>query len=620
MRRNDRRFFVLAALGLATTIGCSDEGQPDLVPVDAAVVAPRLDRGLFPDVGVFDAAVEEPEHTFSTEATVFTLTVLHTNDGRSELLSDDEHGGVARFITRLKDLQRETPDTQGQLTLSTGDNVLAGPVYGASLLNGRPFYDAVALGQGGYDAMTLGNHDFDFGPEVLADFINSFDPPVRFLSANLDFAPEPALAELVTADRLSAWTIVRTGDADVGLIGLTTDTLAQRSSPGDVGIGPVVAAAQTAIEEVRARGVDKIVLMSHLTSLNAELALLAELTDVDVMLAGGSDDLLANAGDGLLPDALAVEAYPVIALDAGGRPVPVVTTPGGYEYIGRLTLGFDLQGRVTSVLNPSGPVRVVGGERYEDAVEADPVVVTQVETPVRAALAALDAEQLGFSQVPLHGRRRDLRRRETNLGNLVADALLWQAGDFVFGTDLPVPDVALMNGGGIRNNSILPPGRISELDTYEILPFASFVTLVTDVERATLKGLLENAVSQVDNGAGRFAQVAGLSFTWDPNGEPRSLDVLGAVAVAGSRVTRVVLHDGTVVVEDGEVVGGPALTVATIDFLARGGDGFAFEGAAVATGISYQTALRNFVAGALEGEVDGDRYPVGGVGRVVEVE
>jgi 5'-nucleotidase len=166
-----------------------------------------------------------------------------------------------------------------------------------------------------------------------------------------------------------------------------------------------------------------------------------------------------------------------------------------------------------------------------------------------------------------------------------------------------------MNGGGIRNNSILPPGVVTELHTFEILPFASFVTLVPEVSRETLRAVLENAVSLVEDDAGRFAQVSGVRMTWD------------LAADAGSRIIRVELDDGTVLVEDGEVVEGEAVGVATIDFLARGGDGYAFGDAmTVSTGATYQSALASFIAGALEGEITAEAYPVEGTGRITQVD
>ena len=122
----------------------------------------------------------------------FTLTVLHNNDGESDLLASDDDadpgaGTISRFGTLVKTL-REEADRRGNagvLTVSAGDNFLASAEWQANLDKGIPYYDAIALDALDYDAFTIGNHEFDFGPDVLANFINSFRGGNDvFLSAN----------------------------------------------------------------------------------------------------------------------------------------------------------------------------------------------------------------------------------------------------------------------------------------------------------------------------------------------------------------------------------------------------------------------------------------------------
>jgi len=127
-----------------------------------------------------------------------TLSLFHNNDGESQILpEDDGSGGIARFATLLDDLRDEAAATkprgrQAVLTLSSGDNFLAGPEFNASLDLGT-YFDAIGYGLLGYDALTLGNHDFDFGPDVLEGIIEQTDDDIPFLSANLDFSAEPGL-------------------------------------------------------------------------------------------------------------------------------------------------------------------------------------------------------------------------------------------------------------------------------------------------------------------------------------------------------------------------------------------------------------------------------------------
>jgi 5'-nucleotidase len=213
-----------------------------------------------------------------------------------------------------------------------------------------------------------------------------------------------------------------------------------------------------------------------------------------------------------------------------------------------------------------------------------------------------------------------VRTVETNQGNLNADALLWQARQLAGQFGVPEADVALQNGGGIRNDSIIPAGEITQLDTFDMLPFPNFVSVFEDLGRENLKEILENAVSRVEFTDGRFAQVAGLRFRYDPDGIAQELDADGNVVTAGTRVREVVLMDEpqTVLVADGEVVPGEGITLATIDFLARGGDQYPFRGQPFTIlGVSYQQALASYITDGLGGLITAADYPAGGEGRIV---
>jgi 2',3'-cyclic-nucleotide 2'-phosphodiesterase (5'-nucleotidase family) len=344
--------------------------------------------------------------------------------------TDGNVGGVARFVAKLRELQREgrrEPGPSAVVTVSSGDNFLAGPQFQASLDKGVPFYDSIAANRARYDAMAIGNHEFDFGPDVLADYISGVRR-VPFLSANLDVSAEPRLAALERRGRIAPSTVVGRGASRVGVIGATTPLLRAISSPRDVVVDPEVAAAiQGQVDRLEGRGVNKIVLISHLQSLQEDLALVPQLDGVDIVVAGGGDELLANPDDPLLPGDVAVGPYPTLAADADGTQVPVVTTSGSYRYIGRLVADFDRQGNLLGVDDArSGPVRV-SGLNLPDVVEPDPVVQRQVVDPVAAYVAALAENVIAQTEVPLDGLRTSVRTTETNEGNLVADALLSEA-------------------------------------------------------------------------------------------------------------------------------------------------------------------------------------------------
>jgi 5'-nucleotidase len=185
---------------------------------------------------------------------------------------------------------------------------------------------------------------------------------------------------------------------------------------------------------------------------------------------------------------------------------------------------------------------------------------------------------------------------------------------------MPAPDVALQNGGGIRNNDFRGPGNISKLDTFEMAPFANFVAIVPGISRDQFKEILENAVSQLEFSAGRFAQISGFAMVWDAAGTPQQLDFDGNVVTPGTRVQNVFLDDGTPIIVAGTVVPGAALNVATVDFLADGGDQYPFRGAPFKrVGVTYQQALKSYIEMTLGGLITAADYPEGGEGRITRI-
>ena len=517
----------------------------------------------------------------------------------------------------------------GVIMVSSDDNFLAGPEFTAGLRTWT-YYDALAMDLIGYDAIALGNHDFDFGPEVLAEFIKQVsESDAPFLGSNLDFSGEPGLQALFDEGRIAASVVVQKNGVRIGIIGATTPNLRSISSPRNVRIiSDVAAEVQAEVDRLEAAGVNKIVLISHLQDVDVEIALVGQIDGVDVVVAGGGDDLLANEDDLLIPgEEEPFGPYPMIAKDMDGTDVPVVTTSGQYGYLGKLVVTFDGDGNLIDIdEEASGPIRIAGGDN-PDAVQPHPDVQTRVVDPVARFIEDL-TRPIATSQVDLEGRRSEVRSRETNQGNLMADALHWQAGRMAADYGASPPDVAIQNGGGIRNGVVLPAGPITELDTFDMAPFSNLVTVLENISREQFKEVLENAVSRAvegntEGGSGRFAQVSGFSFEWSESGAAQVLGADGTVAVPGTRVQRVMLNDGNVIVDGGTVVPGPALTVATIDFLARGGDQYPYRGAPFTIlGVSYQQALSNYIQdpAGLKGTVTSADYTEGGEGRIKRLE
>jgi 5'-nucleotidase len=574
----------------------------------------------------------------------YRVTVLHNNDGESRLLNAgtglEDFGGIHYFKDQV-DRWKAWADmnTAGAVMLSSGDNSLAGKEWQASVNDGT-YYDAIGLAKLGYDAICLGNHDFDFGPDVLTDFIAEYDSAggtAPFLSANIDFSGEAGLQAHFTAGRIAKSVVVTRQGEQIGIVGATTERLKSISSPGNVTVDPDVALAiQGEIDVLTSAGVNKIVVISHLQGLDEDRALAPQLRGVDVMIAGGGDEILAHIDDLLLPEARIEGPYPIEAKDAQGNTVLIVTGEGDYRYVGALIVDFDPQGRVVGYDHVSGPKRVT----KFDGLAADAEVKEEVVDPVQGFVDDLENIKVATSEVSLDAIKSNIRSRETNEGNLVADAMLWQADRLHAGFGVPKPMVGLANGGGIRNNSIIPPGDLTLADTFTILAFTTNKVTVVSVTRDTFKQILENAVSRLPGSSGRFAQISGFTMEVDTSRQARVIDsVSKQETTPGERVRNVELDDGTDIVVNGVVQAGGDIVIATNDFLVRpkdgtptaivGGDEYPFGANPdfAIMGVDYRQALQNYLEastadGGLGGEIDsGDaRYNnVLGEGRITFV-
>ncbi len=536
------------------------------------------------------------------------LTVFHINDGESALLPDEDAGfpGAARFAADLLAMQEEANEpheklppqasararaiqqyrnARAALTVSAGDNFLAGPRLNASLEDPDVFYDALVYTHTGFDAMTIGNHEFDFGPDVLADFIEA-SGDIPFLSANLDVSGEPRLMELAEQGRIVPSTVVTKAGRDIGIVGATYEGLEAISSPRNATTGPVLEAVQAEVDRLTDDGVEIILLSSHLQDLDTELSLVPYLSNVDAVLGGGGGEALGDD-------------YPLMAEDADGKMVPVVTVPGNYTDIGKLVLHFDEAGDLVKVGDDSALVPVpVEGPR-------DPFIAAEVEAPVAAYVADLAENVIGETEVPLDGRRQEpgVRDRETNLGSLLADAMIHTARERADEFGVPEADVALQNGGGIRNDAVIPPGDLTELDTFNVAAFFNLVS-VMEMDGETLWLALERSVSSLPGPSGAHGQWGGVRFTFDTSQEAQTRDLdEGVVITPGERIVDAIVTraDGTEVwlVEDGDLVGGDEMfTMASIDFLLSGQDGYVMfdDLAFTRVGVTYQQSLSDYIS------------------------
>lgn len=609
-------------------------------------------------------------------AQAFTLNLLHFSDGESSLLNRTapstpttpgfDYSGVSSFAS-LIDRQRNTSNTDFDLLVTAGDNYLAGPQFEASLRlpTGQQFYDAKALELFNIDVGGIGNHEFDFGPDVLARFIDpdgngtGFRP---FVSSNLLIPDSSPLKGLIQPSTIVT-KVVNGVEEKIGVVGVTTPLLRSISSPGNIGtvgdlsttpgFSALVSTVQAEVDKLTAQGVDKIVLVSHLQDINEEKSLAGKLKDVDVIVAAGSDTRLANPDDLLLPlsGETAVPSYPLIynsetgqqvsslaALPAGVAPLLIVSTDGEYKYLGNLQLDF-ANGKVSSILEPaSGPKR----NATLDGLTGRPDLVSQVQNPVSAFVADLRQTPVGVTNVPLNSIRTEVRAKSTLFGSLIADAIrdAAQDGAPAIGLDPAKILVGIQNGGGIRNDRRFAPGNtISEFDTFDVLPFSNFVSVVTDLTGGELLPILERAVSGQTapgvGGGGQFLQLSGLEVVYDVTKAAQVVTAAGAITQQGARIISILLDpnndrtgqflfdvaQGGFLVDPNQAL----FDLATINFTANGGDNFAtLAGISDSRkftlgGVTYQSALEQYIRRDLHGTVDATDIASGADIRVRDI-
>lgn len=228
-----------------------------------------------------------------------------------------------------------------------------------------------------------------------------------------------------------------------------------------------------------------------------------------------------------------------------------------------------------------------GLKEYDETVVADPEVDKMVQEIVKKIDSVMNVV-IAKSEVPLDGDRTLVRAKETNVGNLITDIMLERTKS-IKGHEA---DVALANGGGIRTQ--LPAGDITKKNLYTLLPFENNTLSVVEVTGEELKQALENGVSQVGTGAGRFPQISGMSFTYNPT-KP-----------VGERVLEVKVGDKPLDLTK-------TYKVATIDFLAAGGDGYeSFKKPFFNTGLSMYSIVEE---GLMKRKVVNPKVE----GRIVEV-
>jgi 5'-nucleotidase len=429
------------------------------------------------------------------------LTFLQFNDHYilEPVDRDRQKGGMARIATLVARTRAESPHT---LLALAGDTI--SPSVMSAMLRGEQMI--AAWNQLGLDVATFGNHEFDFGPPTLLARMR--ESRFAWVSANV---VDRATGRPFGGAR--ATQVVEREGVAVGFFGLTVPDTAQTSNPGPgIEFRDPIVAARGAVAELRTGRRPIVVAVTH-QNMPGDEQMAREVPGIHLVIGGHEHDPLENVvGDTLITK-------------AGSDGVFVV----------RIDLQATRDGKVLARQHRSIPVT--------PELPDDPAMAALVAR-YQARLGAAMEVRIGETRVPLDARNAALRTGETNIGNYVTDVMRARLR----------ADVAVMNGGGIRGNQIVPAGALTRKDISALLPFLN-VLVKLELPGKVLVDVLERSVGAHPREFGGFLQVSGLTFAFDP------------ARPAGQRIVRV-------------LVGGQPLdperryTVAANNYTAQGGDGY----------------------------------------------
>ena len=455
-------------------------------------------------VSVFAAPAEETK----------TITLLHTNDVHGHMVA--EYGkdkkltniGYARVKTYADSIKNSVLLDAGDVTHGTA---LAG------IENGKGVIDVMKAM--GYKAMVPGNHDFNYGYQALVDFKNQV-APANGSAEGFDILAANIIKNTGTND-FKGQTILDVDGVKVGIFGIATEETKVKSNPknteGITFLDPVeVARAQ--VKSLKDQKVDVIVMLAHVGVDEATVVKTTDIAEkvdgIDVIIDGHSHTKLDN-----------------------GKVVnnTLIAQTGNYlKNLGEVNI--TLRGK--DVISKTAVLRDAA---FFENIEENKDIAKKLDDMYEANKSKLERE-VGTTAVELDGVREHVRAQETNFGNMVADAMREAAKS----------DVALTNGGGIRES--IPAGKIDMTQIWTAFPFGNTIMKI-EITGADLLAALEYGVADAPAPQGKFPQVSGISFKYDPKQE------------AGKRVYDVKVANKALDLEK-------TYTLATNDFMAGGGDGY----------------------------------------------
>ncbi|MGG7144857.1 5'-nucleotidase C-terminal domain-containing protein [Clostridium nigeriense] len=433
------------------------------------------------------------------------ITLFHTNDSHGRVIKDSSIIGID-VISAIK------KSTANSLLLDAGDTLHGLPF--ATLNKGEDIVSLMKLA--GYDAMAPGNHDFNYGYErllELRDIAAQGDNEFSIISSNVMKGNESLLDSNI---------IKEVQGVKIGIFGLSTPETAYKTNPNNViGIDftDPVESAKKQVEELKKNGADIIVALAHIgidESSEVVSTMVADQVDgIDVIIDGHSHSELSEG----------------ITTENG----TLIASTGEYENnLGKVVLTIDkdsnkIVNKVASLISKSETTEI----------QADEAVTNKI-TEINNEQSDILSKVVGNSKVHLEGSREFSRTQETNLGNLITDAMLNETG----------AEIAITNGGGIRDS--IDEGEITKGEIIKVLPFGNYI-VTKALTGAQIKEVLEHGVKAYPSTAGHFPQVAGINFVFDETKE------------AGSRIVGITINGKPIEMDK-------IYVVATNDFMAAGGD------------------------------------------------
>ena len=573
----------LCALTTAVLAACGGDDDHN-APVTPPAAAPQA-----MDLTILHIA----DHHSTLDGKSRTLQLQSVANGPQVAVATDA-AGFPRVTATIEALAK---DSDNVLKLHAGD-ALTGTLY-FNRAGAEGEADAAMMNTVCFDAFAVGNHEFDKGDAGLKAFVDLLHQgPCKtpVLTANVNFGAASPLANAFATGTLHKSTVLRRGGQDIGLVGLTIagKTKASSSPDATTTFDDEAVAAQREIDALRARGVNKIIVMSHI-GYAYDKTVIAKLSGVDVVVGGDSHTLLG-------PDALKTYgvgtpsgAYPTRLTDKDGKQVCLVHAWEYGQVVGELKVRFDAAGDVTECTGTPhvliGDTFTVGGTAatadQKAAILADVAKsgFLRVAEPSAAAVAVLQPfkdkvaaysrtnvavvpTELCARRVPGGAGTADFGRssaacnalgevslRGGDIQQVVAQAYLEVANASYGGAD-----ISLQSGGGVR---VPLQGTVTAANVIEVVPFGNKLfrlDITGDEARQMVEDGLE-AVYGAGGSTGPYPYTGGLRFDVD------------ATRPAGSRATNFEVYSAATGTW-GPLDPTKTYRLFVLSFNATGGDGY----------------------------------------------